>query len=95
MAMRKKFSNEFKARIALAALKGDKTIAELSSQFEVHASQITAWKKAAQEGLASVFSGSKSTQEPEKDKQIDELYKTVGRLKLENDWIKKKLQILE
>ena len=95
MAIRKKFGNEFKARIALAALKGDKTIAELSSQFEVHASQITAWKKAAQEGLASVFAGTKTTNGSEKDKQIDELYKTIGQLKIENDWFKKKLQILE
>ncbi len=95
MAMRKKFGNEFKARIALAALKGDKTIAELSSQFEVHASQITAWKKAAQEGLASVFAGAKTTSESEKDKQLDDLYKAIGRLKIENDWFKKKLQLLE
>jgi len=95
MARRKKFGNEFKARIALAALKGDKTIAELSSQFEVHASQITAWKKTAQEGLAGVFTGAKTTNESEKDKQLDDLYKAIGQLKIENDWFKKKLQILE
>lgn len=95
MAMRKKFGNEFKARIALAALKGDKTIAELSSEFGVHPTQITAWKKIAQDGLAGVFNGSPTAKEHEKEKEIDELYKTVGRLKLENDWIKKKLQILE
>ncbi len=95
MARRKKFGNEFKARIALAALKGDKTIAELSSQFEVHASQITTWKKTAQEGLAGVFAGDKTPNDCEKDKQLDDLYKAIGRLKIENDWFKKKLQILE
>jgi len=95
MVMRKKFGDEFKSRIALAALKGDKTISELSSEFGVHPTQITSWKKIAQEGLADVFSNSKAGKEREKDKHIDELYRAIGQLKVENDWFKKKLQLLE
>ena len=56
--MRQHHSNEFKAKVALAALKGDKTLAELSSEFGIHANMITRWKSEAKEGLAGVFAGS-------------------------------------
>ena len=58
MAMRKKFPNDFKAKVALAALKGDKTMAELASEFQVHASQINTWKAQLKERATDVFSGS-------------------------------------
>jgi transposase-like protein len=95
MAMRKKFGNEFKARIALAALKGDKTAAQLSSEFEVHPSQIAAWKKTVQDGLCDLFAGRKPIDQQEQKRLIEDLYKSVGQLKVENDWLKKKLQLLE
>jgi len=89
--MRKQFPDEFKAKVALAALKGDKTIAELAAEFEVHASQINTWKAAVKDRLADLFStpsGGASKMKEQKD-LIEQLYKSVGRMQVENDWLKK------
>ena len=91
MAMRKKFPNDFKAKVALAALKGDKTVAELESEFQVHASQINAWKAALKERATDVFSGSAGKSVKEYKDQIEELYNDIGRIQVENNWLKKKL----
>lgn len=93
MGMRKTHSKEFKARVALAALKGDKTMAELSSEFGVHAAMITRWRNEAKEGLSGVF-GKKDRQEAKEYKaKIEELYKTIGRIQVENDWMRKNLPV--
>lgn len=91
--MRKKFPDEFKAKVALAALKGDKTIAELVTEYDVHASQINMWKAVVRDRLAQVFSSPTGGAETIKDLKdlIDQLYKSVGRMQVENDWLKKKL----
>lgn len=89
--MRKKFGKEFKAKVALEAMKGLKTSAEISSEYAVHPSQIAQWKKELREGLADVFKGKKSPEEKSKDQLIDELYKQIGQLQVENGWLKKKL----
>lgn len=93
MTNKKQFGLEFKAKVALAALKEEKTIAELSSYYEVHSNQISKWKKIAKDGLVSLFSGRKSTGLTEQDELIKELYRTIGELKIENDWLKKKLML--
>ena len=86
---RKSHSAAFKAQIALAAVKGDKTINELASQHGVHPTLIQGWKKQLLVGAEAVFaSGTKSTGPPE-DKTA-ELYEQIGRLKVELDWVKKK-----
>lgn len=93
--MRKKFPDEFKAKVALAALKGDKTIAELAAEFEVHPSQINTWKATIKDRLADLFStpsGGADKMKEQKD-LIEQLYKSVGRMQVENDWLKKKLNI--
>ena len=91
MAMRKKFPNDFKAKVALAALKGDKTMAELASEFQVHASQINTWKAQLKERAADVFSGSAGVTTGEYKDKIEELYSDIGRIQVENNWLKKKL----
>ena len=89
--MRKKFPDEFKAKVALAALKGDKTIAELAAEFEVHASQINTWKAMIKDRLADLFSTPSGGAEKMKEQKelIEQLYKSVGRMQVENDWLKK------
>lgn len=88
---RRRHGAEFKARVVLEALKGEKTINELASQYEVHPTQIAAWKRRAMEGLSGLFSNGR-----EKDRQADDalkarLYQEIGQLKVELDWLKKKV----
>ncbi len=86
---RKTHTAAFKAQVALAAVKGDKTVNELAAQFGVHPTLIHAWKKQLLAGAEQVFvSGSKATS-PAEDKSA-ELYEQIGRLKVELDWVKKK-----
>lgn len=93
--MRQKFPNEFKAKVAMAALKGDKTIAELTTEFEVHATQISAWKAVVKDRLADLFSEPAVSAQKVKEQKdlIEDLYKSVGRMQVENDWLKKKLHV--
>jgi putative transposase len=88
--MRKSFSPEFMAKVALAAIKGDMTTAELSSKYEVHRSQINNWRKRALEELREIFRGKRDKSIKDSEKVIDELYRQIGQLKVENDWLKKK-----
>ncbi len=86
---RKRFSKEFKAKVAFEALKEEKTLAELSSEFGVHAAQITKWKKELADGIPAIFSGKGDPDAKDKDKLIEDLYKRVGQIEMENTWLKK------
>lgn len=88
--MRKKHSAEFKARVAVEAIRGDKTLAELASVFEVHPNQITQWKKQVMSELPGLFSKKRGRKKKEQDDLTDHLYKEIGQLKVELDWLKKK-----
>jgi len=89
--MRKSYSSKFKSKVAIEAIKGDKPIAEISSSFEVHRDQVQKWKKIALSGIPGLFSDKRTTKEKKNsEKLIDELYKQIGQLKVENDWVKKK-----
>ena len=90
MKKRKIYPKELKARVALEAIKEAKTIAELSSEYEVHSNMISKWKKQLQENIADIFIR-KNEQEPDAQQQIDNLYKEIGRIQVENAWLKKKL----
>jgi transposase len=89
---RKKHNAGFKAKAALAAVRGDRTIAELASEFGVHLNQIYNWKKRLLDGAASVFEGGGSAAErTSNEAQVDVLYRQIGQLKVENDFLARKL----
>lgn len=92
--MRKTFGPAMKAKVALGALKGDKTMAELSSEYEIHPNQISKWKKRVLELLPTLFEKRGDQKGRRPDPAMDDLYKQIGQLKVENDWLKKKSELL-
>ncbi len=93
--IRRMHAPAFKAKVALEALKEQKTIAELSSMYSVHSTQITKWKKQALDILVSGFGSGQKRQEKEDSDLMQELYRQIGRLKVEVDFLKKKMGIFE
>ena len=91
--MHKRFSNEFKAKVALAALRGDKTMNELASEFEVHPTQVSIWRNELKDRALEVFGTPRDRAGVDKEQLIEELYKNLGQMKIEHDWLKKKLNV--
>ena len=87
---RRKFNGSFKAKVALAAVKGDRTMAELAGEFGVHPNQITKWKRQLLDGLPGVFSDGHREDLRQQQALTDRLYQQIGQLKVELDWLKKK-----
>jgi transposase-like protein len=88
---RRKLPGEFKAKVALEALAGDKTINEIAAQYEVHPSQITVWKKQLQEAAGEFFSDRRAHKAVEDAELTARLYQQIGQLQVELDWLKKKV----
>jgi transposase-like protein len=90
-AKRRKHSDEFKARVALEAVKGVRTLSELSSAFKVHPTVIARWKTQLMEGAAGIFGEGNGPNTRTEEELTGPLYEQIGRLKVEVDWLKKKL----
>jgi len=93
MGKRKSYSPEFKAKVAIEAIKGEKTISQIASEFGVHPILVTKWKKQFLENSHKVFS-SEGNKEKELQETIDELYRQIGQLKVERDFLSRKLGLL-
>lgn len=87
---RKRYTAAFKSKVALEAIKGMKTISEIASEYEVHPNQVSQWKRQLRDRIEDVFTDSRRSSRSE-EKEKDRLYQEIGRLKVELDWLKKKL----
>jgi transposase-like protein len=92
--IRKRYDGAFKAKVAVAALKGEQTTAEIASQYSVHPNQVLQWKRQALDALPEIFSEGKKKQEENREEVENELYRQIGQLKVEVDWLKKKSERL-
>jgi len=92
---RKQHSAQFKARVAIEAIRGEKTLSQLGSQFKVHPMQIAKWRKAALEQLPELFVDGRTRKASGDKADNDGLYEEIGRLKVELDWLKKKVGMLD
>jgi transposase-like protein len=90
MGQRRQHTAEFKAQVAVAALKEQETLNELASRYEVHPMQVAQWKKQALTGLPMVFASRRGRGGPDGEARQAQLYEEIGRLKVELDWLKRK-----
>jgi transposase-like protein len=80
----------FKAKVATEAIRGEKSMSELSSIFEVHPTQITKWRKLAMDGMPGIFADHPGQEKQDQEILVDRLYQEIGHMKVELDWLKKK-----
>ena len=89
---RRQFDGKFKSKIALEAIRGLRTISEIAKQYQIHPNQVTLWKKQLLDGSEGVFEGNPSSSKKSSDEpEAAELYEQIGRLKVELEWLKKKV----
>lgn len=89
MSKKKNYTAEFKARVALDCIRGDLTINEISTKYGVHSNQISRWKQQAMLAIKSGFTGKQQKQDQSAQQLLDQLYQQIGKLKCENDFLKK------
>ena len=92
MTTRRRFTAEFKARVALAALRGDRTIQEIATRHKVHPNQVSSWKRQAVEGLGAVFSNGPGKARMEHDDEVRDLHAKIGELTVVNDFLARGLK---
>ena len=92
-SMRRRYDASFKAKVALEAIKGERTIAEIASESGVHPNQIAKWKKQLLEEAPEIFSRGRKKGKRKTEDLESELYQQIGKLKVELDWLKKKSQL--
>lgn len=92
MTARRRFGAEFKARVALEALRGDKTIQEIASKHKVHPNQVSKWKRQAMDGLGDVFSNGPDRARQDHDSEVHDLHAKIGQLTVERDFLAKGLK---
>ena len=88
---RRQFSAKFKAKVAVDAIKGMKTLSELSTEYKVHPNQISAWKKQLLSNAQGLFPSGKNRQQKSEEEITAPLYEEIGRLKMDIKWLEKKL----
>ena len=94
-ASRKQYSPKFKARVAVEAIRGEHTLNQLGARFHVHPIQVGQWRKTALEQLAELFVDGRKRKRSDGEVEKEALYEEIGRLKMELDWLKKKVGLLE
>ena len=92
MAKRRKFTEQFKAKVALEVLRGDKTIQQIASQHKVHPNQVSAWKRQAMDGLGAVFSNGAERAGREHETEVHDLHAKIGELTVERDFLARGLK---
>lgn len=89
MSKRRKFSPEFKAKVALEALSGELTLSELAAKFDVHPTMIAAWKRQAKENMVAGFAGKAAAKVRDNEAEIKDLHAKIGKLTVENDFLQR------
>jgi transposase len=87
MTTRRRFTGDFKARVALEALRGDKTVQEIASKHKVHSNQVSAWKRQAIDGLTEVFSNGTDRERADHETEVRDLHAKIGQLTVERDFL--------
>lgn len=87
---RKRYDSAYKSKVALAAMRGDKTISELAAQYAVHGNLVSQWKRKLLANIELVFTEADDGQREDREALLDDLYQQIGRLKVELEWLKKK-----
>jgi len=94
MQKRNVYNGKFKSRVALTAVESKKTVSEIASEYQIHPNQVSSWKSQLLKGAEDLFSDKRKRETIENDKLVEELYRQIGQLKVELDWLKKKSGII-
>ena len=91
---RKKYSATFKAKVAMEALSQLKTITEIAEEYELHPTQVSKWKTALEKNAEEIFLDKRKHKNKSEEKKVDQLYRQIGKLQVEKDWMKKKVGLI-